>query len=189
MRRRRPEVPSLLADIVDCCLQRNPAERFQSHHELLRAVRHAIPQPVVAPTPLVRALAGALDLLPALAVLNFTFARAMWAAPLFFAGWLVLGHLGLGASPGQWLMRLRLRTEDDGQVSPWRGTARALLQWGWFAVLVVAYWLLRARRRPLQSAGVSGLGWAAGCSGAPGGAAPPHAGRSTRPGPVLVNGR
>ena len=162
VRRRRPEVPSLLADIVDACLQRHPAERFQSHHELLRAVRRAIPQPVVAPTPLVRALAGAIDLLPALAVLNFTFARAMWAAPLFFAGWLVLGHLGLGASPGQWLMRLRLRTEEDGEVSPLRGTVRALLQWGWFAVLVTAYWLLQgSQTSAAEAVGYPGLGWAA----------------------------
>jgi hypothetical protein len=60
-------------------------------------------------------------------------------------------------------MRLRLRTEDDGEVSPWRGTARALLQWGWFAVLVVAYWLLRGSQTTAAEAlGYPGLGWAAG---------------------------
>ena len=125
-------------------------------------MRRAAPQPEVAPTPLVRGLAGAIDLLPALAVLRFAFARAPWAAPLFFAAWLVLGHLALAASPGQWLMRLRLRTEDDGDVSPWRGALRALLQWGWFALLAVALSLTYASVESVALAlGWAGLGWAA----------------------------
>jgi predicted Ser/Thr protein kinase len=162
VRSRRPEVPALLADVVDCCLRPDPAERFQDHRALLRAVRRAEPQPVVAPTPLVRGLAGLLDLLPALAVLRFAFVQAPWAAPLWFAAWLVLGHLALGASPGQWLMRLRLRTEDDGDVAPWRGAARALLQWGWFALLAIALSLLYASAESVALLlGWVGLGWAA----------------------------
>ena len=162
VRSRRPEVPVLLAEVVDCCLRADPAERFQDHHDLLRAVRRAEPQPVVAPTPLVRGLAGLLDLLPALAVLRFTFFRAPWAAPLWFAAWLVLGHLALGASPGQWLMRLRLRTEDDGDVAPWRGAGRALLQWGWYAPLAIAFRLLYVSAgSETLVLGWVGLGWAA----------------------------
>ena len=162
VRSRRPEVPVLLAEVVDCCLRADPAERYQDHHDLLRAVRRAEPQPVVAPTPLVRGLAGLLDLLPALAVLRFTFFRAPWAAPLWFAAWLVLGHLALGASPGQWLMRLRLRTEDDGDVAPWRGAGRALLQWGWYAPLAIAFRLLYVSAgSETLVLGWVGLGWAA----------------------------
>ena len=162
VRSRRPDVPVLLAEVVDCCLRADPAERFQDHHDLLRAVRRAEPQPVVAPTPLVRGLAGLLDLLPALAVLRFTFFRAPWAAPLWFAAWLVLGHLALGASPGQWLMRLRLRTEEDGDVAPWRGAGRALLQWGWYAPLAIAFRLLYVSAgSETLVLGWVGLGWAA----------------------------
>ena len=162
VRSRRPEVPVLLAEVVDCCLRADPAERFQDHHDLLRAVRRAEPQPVVAPTPLVRGLAGLLDLLPAAAVLRFSFFRAPWAAPLWFAAWLVLGHLALGASPGQWLMRLRLRTEDDGDVAPWRGAGRALLQWGWYAPLAIAFRLLYVSAgSETLVLGWVGLGWAA----------------------------
>ena len=162
VRSRRPEVPVLLAEVVDCCLRADPAERFQDHHDLLRAVRRAEPQPVVAPTPLVRGLAGLLDLLPAAAVLRFSFFRAPWAAPLWFAAWLVLGHLALGASPGQWLMRLRLRTEDDGDVAPWRGAGRALLQWGWYARLAIAFRLLYVSAgSETLVLGWVGLGWAA----------------------------
>ena len=162
VRSRRPDVPVLLAEVVDCCLRADPAERFQDHHDLLRAVRRAEPQPVVAPTPLVRGLAGLLDLLPAAAVLRFSFFRAPWAAPLWFAAWLVLGHLALGASPGQWLMRLRLRTEDDGDVAPWRGAGRALLQWGWYAPLAIAFRLLYVSAgSETLVLGWVGLGWAA----------------------------
>jgi len=162
VRSRRPDVPVLLAEVVDCCLRADPAERFQDHHDLLRAVRRAEPQPVVAPTPLVRGLAGLLDLLPAAAVLRFSFFRAPWAAPLWFAAWLVLGHLALGASPGQWLMRLRLRTEDDGDVAPWRGAGRALLQWGWYAPLAIAFRLLYVSAGgETLVLGWVGLGWAA----------------------------
>ena len=162
VRSRRPDVPVLLAEVVDRCLRADPAERFQDHHDLLRAVRRAEPQPVVAPTPLVRGLAGLLDLLPAAAVLRFSFFRAPWAAPLWFAAWLVLGHLALGASPGQWLMRLRLRTEDDGDVAPWRGAGRALLQWGWYAPLAIAFRLLYVSAgSETLVLGWVGLGWAA----------------------------
>ena len=162
VRSRRPDVPVLLAEVVDCCLRADPAERFQDHHDLLRAVRRAEPQPVVAPTPLVRGLAGLLDLLPAAAVLRFSFFQAPWAAPLWFAAWLVLGHLALGASPGQWLMRLRLRTEEDGDVAPWRGAGRALLQWGWYAPLAIAFRLLYVSAgSETLVLGWVGLGWAA----------------------------
>ena len=136
------EVPRALATIVDRCLRADPAARFQSHQDLARAVRHAAPQPQVAPAPLVRLIAGLLDLLPAAGVFVLFFEKAPWAAPAWFALWLALGIAFLGASPGQWLMRLRVRTQADGDVPPLRATARALLQWGWTAALALAYSLI-----------------------------------------------
>lgn len=161
VRRARSDVPRALASIVDRCLQPDPAARFQTHQELAWAVRHAAPQPQVAPAPVVRLLAGALDLLPALAVLRFCFEKAPWAAPLWFLVWLGLGLAFLGASPGQWLMRLRVRTDVDGDVPPGRAAARALLQWGWFAPLSFTLSLLYASGDTLASAlGFGGTGWA-----------------------------
>ena len=142
VRRARADVPRALASIVDRCLQADPAARFQSHQELARAVRHAAPQPQVAPTPLVRIIAGLLDLLPAIGVFVPFVEKAPWAAPTWFALWLCLGIAFLGASPGQWLMRLRVRTDADGDVPPLRALVRALLQWGWSAALAVGYSLI-----------------------------------------------
>ena len=161
VRQARDDVPRALASIVDRCLQPDPAGRFQSHQELARAVRRAAPQPRVAPAPVVRLLAGVLDVLPALAVLRFGFEKAPWAAPLWFAAWLALGLAFLGASPGQWLMRLRVRTDADGDVPQVRAATRALLQWGWFAPLSFALSLLYASAGTLASAlGSGGLAWA-----------------------------
>ncbi|MGZ5957935.1 MAG: protein kinase domain-containing protein [Myxococcaceae bacterium] len=162
VRRACADVPRALAAIVDRCLQPDPAARFQTHQELAWAVRRAAPQPQITPAPVVRALAGMLDVLPALAVLRFCFEKMPWAAPLWFAVWLALGIGFLHASPGQWLMRLRLRTEADGDVPPVRAAIRALLQWGWFAPLSFALSLLYASAGALASAiGSGGLAWAA----------------------------
>jgi Protein kinase domain len=142
VRRARDDVPRALATIVDRCLRADPAARFQSHQDLARAVRHAAPQPQVAPTPLVRLVAGALDLLPAAGLFVLFFEKAPWAAPVWLALWLGLGIAFLGASPGQWLMRLRVRTTADGDVPPPRDIARAFLQWGWAAVVAIGYSLI-----------------------------------------------
>ncbi|HET9158505.1 MAG TPA: serine/threonine-protein kinase, partial [Myxococcaceae bacterium] len=142
VRRARNDVPRALASIVDRCLRADPADRFQSHQDLARAVRHAAPQPQVAPAPLVRLVAGLLDLLPAAGLFVLFFEKAPWAAPAWLALWLALGIAFLGASPGQWLMRLRVRTTADGDVPPPRDIARALLQWGWAVVVAIGYSLI-----------------------------------------------
>ena len=64
--------------------------------------------------------------------MRFTYSWAPWVAPCALFLSLALGHLLLGASPGQWLMRLRVRTARDGDVSLARAAARALLQYGAF---------------------------------------------------------
>ncbi len=163
VRRAQTDVPRALASIVDRCLAPDPAARFQSHQELAREVRRAAPQPQVAPAPLVRLLAGGIDLLPALAVFYFLFEAAPWAPAAWFALWLALGIAFLGASPGQWLMRLRIRTDADGDVPPARAAVRALLQWGWFAALSLAYSLISHSAPVLAygSLGVGGAVWAA----------------------------
>jgi hypothetical protein len=160
--RARTDVPRALATIVDRCLVPDPAGRFQSHHDLARAVRHAAPQPQVAPAPLVRVIAGLLDVAPAVAVYVPTHVQSPWAAPVFLALWLALGTAFLSASPGQWLVRLRVRTDADGDVPPLRAAVHALLQWGWAILLGVGYSLVT---HGVDTAAVAlliaGLGWAA----------------------------
>ncbi|HEY1416419.1 MAG TPA: RDD family protein, partial [Myxococcaceae bacterium] len=162
VRRARTDVPRALAGIVDRCLQPDAAARFQSHQELARAVRHAAPQPQVQPAPLVRAIAGLLDLAPAIGIFVPFVEKAPWAAPTWFALWLALGSTFLGASPGQWLMRLRVRTAADGDVPPLRTLARALLQWGWAVLLAVGYSLITHGVDTTASVLVIvGIGWGA----------------------------
>jgi hypothetical protein len=164
VRRACKEVPRALASIVDRCLQPDPAARFQSHQELARAVRHAAPQPQVPPAPLVRLLAGVIDVLPALAVFLLSFEPAPWAPSAWLALWLALGIAFLDASPGQWLMRLRVRTDTDGDVPPGRAAVRALLQWGWFVPLTLTYSLASyaAPAVVVIPVGAAGAVWAAG---------------------------
>ncbi|HEY1418827.1 MAG TPA: protein kinase, partial [Myxococcaceae bacterium] len=162
VRRARADVPRALAGIVDRCLQPDAAARFQSHQELARAVRHAAPQPQVQPAPLVRVIAGLLDLAPAIGIFVPFVEKAPWAAPTWFAMWLTLGSAFLGASPGQWLMRLRVRTAADGDVPPVRALARALLQWGWAVLLAVGYSLITHGVDTTASVLVIvGVGWGA----------------------------
>ena len=142
VRRACTDVPRALASIVDRCLHADATARFQSHQELAWAVRHAAPQPQVAPAPLIRLIAGLIDVLPALWVFTRLAEKAPWAGPASFALWLGLGIAFLGVSPGQWLMRLRVRTESDGDVPPLRALARAVLQWGWSAAVAIGYSLI-----------------------------------------------
>ena len=160
VRSARADVPRALASIVDRCLRPDADARFQSHQDLVRAVRSAAPQPQVAPAPLVRLIAGLLDLLPAAGIFVLFFEKAPWAAPAWFALWLGLGIAFLGASPGQWLMRLRVRTQADGDVPPLRAAVRALLQWGWTAALALAYSLI-SHSAPVLAYGPLGVGGAA----------------------------
>jgi hypothetical protein len=162
VRRACPDVPRALATIVDRCLVPDPAGRFQSHQDLARAVRHAAPQPQVAPAPLVRLIAGLLDLLPAAGVFVLFFEKAPGAAPAWLALWLAVGIAFLGASPGQWLMRLRVRTQADGDVPPLRALARAVLQWGWAALVAVGYSLITHGVETIASVLlIAGVAWGA----------------------------
>jgi hypothetical protein len=111
---------------------------------------------------LVRLLAGVLDLGPALALFSVFFESAPWAPSTWFALWLALGTAFLGVSPGQWLMRLRVRTDADADVPPARAAVRALLQWGWFVPLTLTY-SLTSYAAPvvvIAPVGVGGAAWA-----------------------------
>ncbi|MGO9830406.1 MAG: serine/threonine-protein kinase [Myxococcaceae bacterium] len=161
VRSRAPATPRGLARVVDRCVATDANARFSSHAELARALRSAAPQPEVRPVFLVRLLAALLDLLPFAVLLRFTYGWAPWAAPCALFLSLAAGHVLLGASPGQWLMRLRVRTADDGDVSAARATARAALQYGGFFPLAFTLFALYTRGAAVVNAlGLVTLLWA-----------------------------
>jgi hypothetical protein len=131
VRELRPDVPRELARIIDRCLARDKAQRFQTHGELVAALRKAQPQPEIPAGPMVRLLAWALELAPVGALVRLSFGMMPWVP---FTAYLLTtaASLGLvGCTPGQWLSRLRLRTVADGEVSPARGLARFGIQNLW----------------------------------------------------------
>ena len=131
VRELRADVPRELAAIVDRCLARDRGQRFQTHAELAAALRKAQPQPEVAAGPAVRLLAWALELAPVAALVRVCFGMMPWA-PFTVYLLATAASLGaLGATPGQWLSRLRLRTVADGEVSAARGLARFAMQNLW----------------------------------------------------------
>ena len=156
VRELRPDVPRELATIIDRCLARDPKARFQTHAELVAALRKALPQPEVPARPVVRALAWALEMAPVGVLVRVCFGMMPWAP---FTAYLLAtaASLGLlGATPGQWLLRLRLRTVADSEVSPARGLARFVLLNAW--LLPAAYFI---RAAYLGASSSDALGYAA----------------------------
>ena len=154
-----PDVPRAFAAVVDRCLAAAAADRYASCAELVRALRKAGPQPIVAAGPVARAIVWTMDLAPFALLFAATAARVPWIAPALF---LLAGFVGirlLGATPGIWLMRLRLRTVDDGDVSTARGVARFLLQHGWFLPLSLFTSAVYASVPYAEALGVLALAW------------------------------
>ncbi len=161
VRTRAKATPRALARVVDRCIAVDVGARFQTHSDLARALRSVAPQPEVRPVFLVRLLAALLDVLPFAVLLRFTYEWAPWVAPCALLLSLLLGHLLLGASPGQWLMRLRVRTADDGDVSSARAVARVLLQYGGSFPLAFTLFALYTRGAAVVNAlGLITLLWA-----------------------------
>ncbi|MHB8417750.1 MAG: protein kinase domain-containing protein [Myxococcales bacterium] len=139
VRASRPEVPRQLARVIERCLERDREKRYPTATALVAALRRALPQPVVPASPVVRALAWILEAAPVALLARVSLGMMPWAP---FAAWLAAtaaSLAALGATPGQWLLRLRLRTASDGEVSVPRGLGRFLIQNGW--LLPATYFL------------------------------------------------
>ncbi len=134
-----PAVPHAFAAVIDRCLERDPADRFKSIAALRDALARVMPQPEVRASAPLRVLVWLLDVAPFIALSVATYARWPWLGPLLFFVAGALGIAALGSSPGIWLMRLRLRTVDDGDVSFARGFARFLIQHGWYVPLALGW--------------------------------------------------
>ena len=134
-----PEVPRSFARVIDRCLELDVDKRYPTMQALLDVMRKHAPQPEVPASPLLRALVWMFDVAPFLAISYATYMKAPWLGPVLFFIAGLLGTAALGSTPGIWLMRLRLRTVSDGDVSVARGFARFLVQHGWYVPVVVGF--------------------------------------------------
>ncbi|MDP2339774.1 MAG: protein kinase [Deltaproteobacteria bacterium] len=140
----RPSIPKAFADVIDRCLQVDRDQRPATMKELLGLLRRAAPQPEVPASPVLRTLVWAIDVAPFVAVSALTYEVAPWAGPLLFFIAGLVGMFAVDSTPGIWLMRLRLRTVVDGDVSVPRGYARFALQHGWYVPLTIGWSALYA---------------------------------------------
>ena len=160
LRELAPHVPKAFAAVIDTCLARDREHRYASMAALREALVRVQPQPDVPASGFSRALVWLLDVAPFLVVSKLTYSMWPMMGPLLF---LLAGAVGLavaGTTPGIWLLRLRLRTVDDGDVSFARGFARFLVQHGWYVPLTIGFSAIY-ESSPLMGFFAVGLVWLA----------------------------
>jgi hypothetical protein len=134
------DVPRRFAAVIDRCMERDLKKRFQTWEELIAALDDARPRPIVPAGSGPRVLSWLIDLVVFGAVTRLTLQVAPLLGFLALAVWVLAGGAGLSASPGQWMMRLKLRRPPDLRAPFWRVLLRFGLQHGWlaFGALTVA---------------------------------------------------
>ena len=134
------ELPRKVAALIDRCMARDLKQRFQSYDELIEAIDAAAPRPIVPAPSVPRMLSWLVDV----AVFGAVTRVSLQVLPVlgFFAlfGWVLVGALLVGSTPGQWMMRLKLRRPPDLPAPFANVLLRFGLQHGWlaFASLTVA---------------------------------------------------
>ena len=134
-----PDVPRRFARVIDRCMERDLGKRFQSWDEVIQALDAARPRPVVSAPAITRVLAWLLDVAPFALLARVLGGELAVYGFLLLPLWYLLGVVILGASPGQWMMRLRLRRNPDLRPGFLRVFARGTLQHAWTAA--AALWL------------------------------------------------
>jgi tRNA A-37 threonylcarbamoyl transferase component Bud32 len=132
---RAPSVPRGFAALIDRCMARPLALRFQSYDELIDALDKVAPRPEIPAAIVSRVLAWSVDVAVFAAASRFTVQLFAPAGFLALSLWVTLGLLWVGSTPGQWMMRTMLRRPGDLPVSLMRGLTRFLVQHGWLAFL------------------------------------------------------
>jgi hypothetical protein len=109
------------------------AERFLDWDEVLEALDAARPRPILSAPWISRLLAWLVDLGLFVALAARLGGELAVYGFLLLPVWYLLGAVVLGASPGQWMLRLRLRRHPDLRPGFVRLFARGTLQHAWTA--------------------------------------------------------
>jgi len=135
LRKASPDVPEVLARVLERMMAKNPAQRYQDYDALIADLEDTRPRPVARAGFWVRVMAFAVDL-PILLLLALIFRK--WAL-LIFVPYVVIGWWRRGKTLGKWIFQLRIRTQKDERLSFLRAAARfVVLNWGLIVIGVVA---------------------------------------------------
>ncbi|MGA7744756.1 MAG: protein kinase [Polyangia bacterium] len=134
-----PNVPEVLARIVERMMAKEPADRFASYDDLLAALESARADRRQLSGFRTRGIALAIDGLLLAAVAYFI---GPWVLAVAFA-YFVLFHRLLGQTPGKWLLGIRVEDPVGSRIS-WKAALIRFLvfAWGplaWTVLAVVVY--------------------------------------------------
>jgi uncharacterized RDD family membrane protein YckC len=134
-----PNVPEVLARIVERMMAKEPADRFASYDDLLAALESARADRRELSGFRTRGIALAIDGLLLAAIAYFT---GPWVLAVAFA-YFVLFHRLLGQTPGKWLLGIRVEDPVGSRIS-WKAALIRFLvfAWGplaWTVLAVVVY--------------------------------------------------
>ena len=138
-----PDVPEVLARIVERMMAKEPAERFANYDELLAALESARAERRELSGFRTRGIALVIDAVLLTVVGYFA---ALWVIPVALA-YFVLCHHFLGQTAGKWLLGIRVENPAGGRIS-WKAALVRFLgfAWGplgWTVLAVVVYSLHR----------------------------------------------
>jgi len=138
-----PNVPEVLARIVERMMAKEPADRFANYDDLLAALESARAERRELSGLRTRGIALAIDGVLLTVVGYFV---ALWIIPVALA-YFVLCHRLLGQTPGKWLLGIRVENPTGGRIS-WKAALIRFLAfaWGplaWTVMAVVVYSLHR----------------------------------------------
>ena len=142
-----PEVPAALCTIVERMMEKKPAERFDSHDQLIAALEAAAPGAVRYAGFWVRGAAAAIDA----AIAGLAVAAIGWPGLVIYLAGLSLMHTIWGRSLGKYLLALKVQSVDGSDPSWNRALARTVLSM-WFPFVAALVILLTGGVAPLVDA-------------------------------------
>ena len=148
-----PEAPKRLEVLVEKCLAKDPAKRYQSYEELIKAIDEAMPRNITPAGGYARLSAMLFDLFVIAIILAaitvVTGKKGTLSQAVFYAAYFVLLESLFGWTPGKRVLKLAVRRTDGRRALPGRIGLRFLLS-HWFVFAAPGILLLIVGSKPEQ---------------------------------------